>query len=308
MTDPRTFGLTAADGYTLGALRYPAAGTPTGRLVIAGATGVPQRFYGRFAAHAARQGIDTYTLDYRGVGASRPPSLRGFRMDYLDWARQDLAALLDHACASGDGPVWMVGHSFGGHAFGLLPGHVRVQRLVTFGTGAGWHGWMPRLEQLRVQFLWHVVGPLLVHTRGYLAWRALGLGEDLPRDVYRQWKRWCRWPRYFFEDPEMPGVIEQFAAVRTPIAAVNAVDDRWAPPASRDAFMSGYRGAPVERVTVAPAQLGVRRIGHLNYVRPGSEALWDATLQWLREGGAWPMGGLAPGEREAATLRPGPAA
>jgi predicted alpha/beta hydrolase len=34
----------------------------------------------------------------------------------------------------------------------------------------------------------------------------------------------------------------------------------------------------------------VRHIGHLNYVRPGAEALWDATLRWLRAGGTWPMG------------------
>jgi predicted alpha/beta hydrolase len=63
-------------------------------------------------------------------------------MAYLDWAHQDLTAAVDQM-ASDDVPLFMVGHSFGGHAFGLLPNHDRVARFYTFATGAGWHGWMP---------------------------------------------------------------------------------------------------------------------------------------------------------------------
>ena len=279
---PVPLPLQAADGYPLHAMAYAPTGAPVGRLIVAGATGVPQRFYAPFARAAAAEGFAVWTLDYRGVGRSRPASLRGFRMDYLDWARLDLAALLDHVAAQGDGPVWMVGHSFGGHALGLLPGHERIARFVTFATGAGWHGWMPPLERVRVQLLWRVVGPLLVATTGYLAWNRLGLGEDLPRDLFLQWRRWCRWPRYFFEDPALPGLADAFAAVRTSIRAVNATDDRWAPPASRDAFMAAYRNAPVEAVTLEPRTLGLAAIGHMGYFRPSARALWHEALDWLR--------------------------
>lgn len=279
---PQTISLPAADGYPLQTLRYAPMGEPVGRLIIAGATGVPQRFYSRFAQFAAAQGIDVWTLDYRGIGLSRPASLRGFRMDYLDWARLDLAALLDHVAAQGQGPLWMVGHSFGGHAFGLLPGHERVERFATFATGAGWHGWMPRLEQLRVLLMWRVVGPMIVRTKGYLAWSLLGMGEDLPRDVFLQWRRWCQWPRYFFDDPAQRGLAEQFARVRIPIRAINASDDKWAPPSSRDAFMAAYVNAQLESVTVRPSDLGMPAIGHMDYFRPPAAALWQQTLDWLR--------------------------
>ena len=277
----RPLALHAADGYPLQATAYSPAGIPQGRLIVAGATGVPQRFYARFARYAAEQGIAVWTLDYRGIGLSRPGTLRGFRMDYLDWARLDLAALLAHVDAQGEGPLWMVGHSFGGHAIGLLPAHQRIRRIVTFATGAGWHGWMPPLERLRVRFLWRVIGPLLVGASGYLSWSRLGMGEDLPRDLFLQWRRWCQWPRYFFEDPELPGLAAQFAEVRTPIRAVNAVDDRWAPPASRDAFMAHYRNAEVDLVTLDPRALGLRDIGHMGYFRPHAMALWADTLAWL---------------------------
>ena len=281
MDTPEDIAFQASDGYTLRAKRFVPRGPAAGRLIVAGATAVPQGFYARFAATAAARGHEVWTLDYRGVGLSAPPTLRGFRMSYLDWAQLDLAALIDLVAARGDAPLRMVGHSYGGHALGLLPNHAKVQRLATFATGAGWHGWMPPLERLRVHVLWRVIGPLLVQTRGYLAWSALGLGEDLPRDIFYQWRRWCGWPRYFFEDPALPDLAARFAAVRTPIRAVNAIDDKWATPASRDAFMAAYSGAPVERVTLEPRALGLREIGHMGYFRTPAAPLWDEALDWL---------------------------
>ena len=274
--------LAAADGFRLMALRYAAQGRPRGHLVVAGATGVPQGFYRRFAQHAAAQGFHVLTLDYRGIGLSRPASLRGFEMDYLDWARLDLAAAVDAVPEDGL-PLVMVGHSYGGHAFGLLPNHARVARFATFATGAGWHGWMPWAERLRVLAMWRVLGPLLTRWKGYLPWSLLGMGEDLPLPVYRQWRRWCGFPRYFFDDPALHGLrlADRFAAVRTPIWALNALDDHWAPPASRDAFMAAYRNAACRRVDLHPASLGLRRIGHMGYFRPSARPLWDETLAWL---------------------------
>ena len=86
--------LPALDGYPLTATLYHAP-QPRAQLVIAGATGVPQGFYRRFAEYAAQRGFSTLTLDYRGIGQSKPDTLRGFKMDYLDWAHLDLAAAVD---------------------------------------------------------------------------------------------------------------------------------------------------------------------------------------------------------------------
>ncbi len=278
-----TVHLQAADGYRLTALRYPAVGTAFGQLVVAGATGVPQRFYRRFAEHAAGQGFTTLTLDYRGIGLSRPATLKGFRMEYLDWARLDLAAAVE-TMADGRLPLFMVGHSFGGHAFGLLPNHTKVARFYTFATGAGWHGWMPPLERLRVLAMWRVLGPVLTRWKGYLPWSLLGMGEDLPLNVYRQWRHWCQYPRYFFDDPAMAqATAEAFASVRTPIVAANALDDLWAPPTSRDAFMSAYRNTHWQAVTLDPRRHGLGPVGHLGYFRPQAQSLWEGVLDWFRQ-------------------------
>ena len=274
--------LTPRDGYPIQALRYAARGAVRGHLIVAGATGVPQTFYRPFAEFASARGYTTLTLDYRGIGQSKPASLKGFRMSYLDWAHQDLAAAVD-AMAHDRVPLFMLGHSFGGHAFGLLPNHERVARFYTFATGAGWAGWMPLAERLKVAFLWHAVGPLLVRLKGYLAWRRFGFGEDLPLGVYRDWKHWCRFPRYFFDDPAMPHVAARFARVTTPIVAANALDDLWASPASRNAFMTGYRNSPWRAVNIDPRRGGLGPIGHMGYFRRKAEPLWREVLDWFDE-------------------------
>jgi predicted alpha/beta hydrolase len=284
MSNPESLTLTTADGYSIAAKHYRAQGPVRAHLVIAGATGVPQGFYRRFCEYATSCGYEVMTLDYRGIGLSKPDDLNGFRMDYLDWARQDLAAAVE-AMATPALPLYMIGHSYGGHAFGLLPNHDKVDGLYTFATGAGWHGWMPKLEQLRVRLLWNVIGPVIVRVKGYLAWSWMGMGEDLPIDVYRQWKHWCSFPHYFFEDPEMGHLKAGFDSVRSPILACNALDDLWARPRSRDAFMAGYRNANVQKLDIDPRQLGVGPIGHMGYFKASAHPLWEGALAWLEQHG-----------------------
>lgn len=276
--------LTAADGYPLAATLYPATGPTRAHLVMAGATGVPQGFYRRFAQYASAQGYAVMTLDYRGIGRSRPATLKGFRMDYLDWGRLDLAAAVEAMSRPGL-PLYVVGHSYGGHAFGLLPNHDKVDGLYTFATGAGWHGWMPLLERIRVLFMWRILGPLIVRTKGYLAWNWMGMGEDLPIDVYRQWKHWCSYPRYFFQDPQMGHLASAFDSVRSPIMACNALDDLWARPRSRDAFMAGYRNVQWQATDIDPRAAGLGPIGHMGYFKASCQPLWQGALAWLEQNG-----------------------
>ena len=180
--------------------------------------------------------------------------------------------------------VRLIGHSFGGHAFGLLPNHRKVARFYTFATGAGWHGWMPALEQWKVKIMWNILGPLMTRWKGYLAWSKLGMGEDLPLDVYSDWKRWCSYPRYFFDDPSMGDQVQDlFDDVTTPIVAANATDDLWAPPASRDAFMAGYRYTDLQSVDIRPQERGLGAIGHMGYFRRQAQPLWEDALQWFGE-------------------------
>lgn len=251
-----------------------------GRIIVAGATGVPQGFYRRFAQFASHQGFETLTFDYRGIGESKPDTLKGFEMDLLDWGKLDLAAAVDFM-SKDDVPLYVIGHSYGGHAFGLLPNHHKVAGFYVYGTGAGWHGYMPLSEQAKVLTMWNVVLPVLTWWKGYCAWKVLGMGEDLPRQAFYQWRHWCRFQHYFFDDPAMRGIEKLYQAVHTPIVAANALDDLWAMPESRDAFVQHYSSASVTRVDLSPQLLG-GKIGHMGYFRRGAEPLWQVSLDWFK--------------------------
>jgi predicted alpha/beta hydrolase len=282
MTTSNALSLTTADGCALAASHFAAPGDQF--IVMAAATAVPRWFYTRFAEFAQSRGIHVITTDYRGIGESRRMPLKGFEMEYADWSRYDLAAAVDYAAQRGK--VWLVGHSLGGHAIGQLPRPNILQAAYLCGAGAGWHGWMPRPERYRAWLMWNLVGPITTRLYGYHPMSKFGMGEDLPMGVYRDWKRWCAHPHYFFDDPLAQAITDKFADVHIPIAASVSTDDLWAPPASRDAFFKGYRNAPVVPIDHTPQSLGVAQVGHMGYFRSQVGAkLWPQILQWLGQHG-----------------------
>jgi predicted alpha/beta hydrolase len=274
--------LTAQDGYSLAASHYAANSEQF--IVIGSATAVPRWFYAKFAEFVQARGINVVTTDYRGIGESKYGSLKGFEMDYADWSRYDLAAAVDYAAQRGR--VYLVGHSLGGHAIGQLPDPNVLQAAYLCGVGAGWHGWMPRPERYRAWALWNIAGPIATRLYGYQPMSKFGIGEDIPMGVYRDWKRWCAHPHYFFDDPEAKAITNKFADVHIPLAAAVSTDDLWAPPASRDAFFKGYSNAPVDAIDLDPHSLGVTQIGHMGYFRSQVGArLWPQVLSWLGKHG-----------------------
>jgi predicted alpha/beta hydrolase len=277
--------LTATDGYKLAATVYSpdttAPGTPQW-IVIGCATAVPRGFYKRFCEYAASRGVQSIVADYRGIGGSKRGSLKGFKMDYADWSTLDLAAAVQYAHERGD--VYMVGHSLGGHALGQLPDPSVIKAAYFCGSGAGWAGWMPFAERIKVWSLWNVIGPVATTILGYQSMSKFGMGEDIPLGVYRDWKRWCSYSRYFFEDPapDAKAIAAKFERVRMPVAAAVSTDDLWAPPKSRDAFFSGYTKTKVEPIDLTPQGLQVAQIGHMGYFRKEvGAALWPQIMDWL---------------------------
>lgn len=65
----------ALDGCRLSAYLYRTKGEPIGNIIMAGATGVSQRFYKRFAEYACNRGYNVLTMDYRGIGESKGAAL-----------------------------------------------------------------------------------------------------------------------------------------------------------------------------------------------------------------------------------------
>src|SRR5690606_32806448 len=90
--------ISARDGYLLaGNLFVPSNREPAVVVVVNSATAVPRKYYYGFARYLAGRGAATLTYDYRGIGGSAPPCLRGFKARMRDWAERDVAGAIDWA-------------------------------------------------------------------------------------------------------------------------------------------------------------------------------------------------------------------
>lgn len=272
----------ALDGYPLAAC-VVAPPAPRAVLLVSGGTGIPKEFYARFARHAAARGYAVLLFDYRGIGGSRPRSLRGFEAAMRWWGERDMPGVLAWATARYPGlPRLMVGHSAGAQLFGLMPNHADVHALLAIAAGSGYWRLLQAPYRYFTLLVWYGLVPLSVATLGYLPARRLGLGEDLPRGVALEWRDWCLTDPYLgarlgdtMRDPH-------YDRVTTPIAAWAMTDDPIAHPASSRALFRLYPRAPVTHVAIDPRDLGSGPVGHLGFFRPQfRESLWDRALAWL---------------------------
>ncbi len=258
---------------------YHPPGEPHGAVLLAPAIGVPQRFYRDFASWLAERGYLVVTFDYQGIGESARGPLRELEVDVLGWARDDGSAVLDAlSAAAGDLPLFWLGHSLGAQIVPLVEGHQRIARIITIAAGSGY--WRDNSPQIRRQawLLWHGLAPLLTPLFGYFPGKRIGAVGDLPAGVIRQWRRWCLHPEYLVGAEGEP-MQRAFDAVTTPLVSLSFSDDEMLSAQSTAALHGFYRSAPKTMHRIAPADVGVARIGHFGFFRPAlRDALWEPHL------------------------------
>jgi predicted alpha/beta hydrolase len=247
-------------------------------VVVNAATAVPRQFYRHIAASLAEAGYNALTWDYRGIGGSRPPSLRGFEARARDWVLLDMAGVIDWAVSElRPERLFLVGHSFGGQTAGMLDNAAAVDGMATMSAQSGYWGRQGGAQKVVVFLHAWLSLPLLPRIFGLMPMRRFGLGEDLPRGVALEWGRWCRHPDYLLGDSSLP--LHRYADFTASVLAYSFGDDAWGTPASVDAMMSAYPN--VERRHVEPRDAGLARIGHVGFFRPESEALWADMIGWF---------------------------
>lgn len=270
----------ARDGYRLAGTLYRPR-TPNRRAVLLqGAAGVQQEYYGKFAEYLAARGFAALTFDYRGIGRSRPAKLRGFKASMRDWAEKDISGALDYLGRATHGArIIGIGHSFGGQAFGIVPGNERYVAVVTVGVQSGyWKHWRGA-GRAGMWLVTHVVLPAMSRLCGYVPARVFGQGEDLPAGVAREWASWCRHPGYIVG---ALGAQEAYARFTAPIRAYSMGDDAYAPIAAVEAFLEFYPNAVRMLERVDPAQLGEEAIGHFGFFRERfKDTLWKDAADWM---------------------------
>ncbi|WP_428032112.1 alpha/beta hydrolase family protein [Ancylobacter sp.] len=290
-SEPRAVAITCRDGVTLRGHVW-AAPSPTvhGAVVVMPATGVAARYYHRYARFLAGHGFTVLTFDYRGIGLSRPVSLRGCRYRWRDWGERDADAALRFMTGEAGGPLMVVGHSIGGFLPGLAESSAAITRMLTMGAQYAW--WRDYAPSQRAGLFakWHLAMPVLTALFGYFPGKRLGWLEDLPAGVAHEWS--FRGPRFETSHPraEREAVRTRMAGVRADILAVAMADDPLGTVPALARTLAYYTGARRTLVKLAPADYGREAIGHFSLFHDSHrEGFWADTLVWLRDGrNPWP--------------------
>lgn len=273
----------AADGQVLSGRHFPPR-QPRGAVLLCGATGVRQRFYGHFAQWLTARGYAVLTFDYRGLGDSlQQVHVRHSPARKQDWGELDMPAALDWLEGQYPRqPLHLIGHSAGGQLIGLMHNHRKLTSVVQVASSSGYVGNIRMPLRFAARVLLSVYIPATARLLGYVPTKYMGWGEDLPAEVAGQWARWCLRPGYVANAFGRDVHRHYYDEFSTPILSIIAADDPIATVANVTDLLRLFPAAPVRRVTIEPRQWGRKAVGHIDIFRPSSMELWPVIAEGLQ--------------------------
>lgn len=274
---PLQIEIKTQDGQSL-AGKFYSPDSPKKAVLIFGAIGVSQNYYGPLAKFLAQNACAVLTFDPRGMGESLNGSLSKVDADMFTWVKYDaeaaLQALLSHVSNT---PVTWIGHSVGGQMIPLTPSHNKVSKFITIASGSGW--WKENSPELRkrVWMLWYGFVPLLTPIFGYFPGAKLNMVGNLPKGVILQWRRWCLNSQYLM-GVEGSAIKKLYDDFRYPMTSLSFTDDEMMSERSINSLHGFYSSAPKKMLRFSPKELNRKRIGHFGFFRSEHKDLWERLI------------------------------
>jgi len=275
-----------------GTLYRPAA-EPRVVVCVAAATGVSSRLYRPFAAFLAERGYAVIIFDLPWLGLSFPD---GTDIKSEDSKREALIAAGTSAKFSKDwagaidaclgllrdryprAELVHVGHSNGAHLLALCPNRRHVARALYMSAATPFCEYYPEpSERYEVnEQLWAEADEL-----GYWPSKSIGLGDDLPIGMGREWTEWQYHPRYwagFFPDHASTHQVRTLSIWPTddPVGSIEKIDKS----------LHCLDIADCTRLAIDPERQGWPACGHIQSFGPGQKPfLWSLVmLPWIESG------------------------
>ncbi|NSX53406.1 alpha/beta hydrolase family protein [Parasulfitobacter algicola] len=252
-------------------------GVVTAVCILQGATGIPHGYYKAFANWLAeKKGIACLTFDYRDFGASLTGPMAQSKVLMSDWGLVDQQVARDWlADAFPDVPLWVIGHSLGGLMLPFQQRLDQIDRVICVASGPvnikdhPWH------YKPKAYVFWHAHGPVLAQMFGYLPGRFSGINEDLPKNVYFQWRRWCTSRDFNASDIGKRLPQPDVMGIKAPTKFVAIQDDPMVPPQAVWRHMQSFKDAPITQLLIKPKGYGLGKIGHLSVFAKRNSVIWD---------------------------------
>ncbi|WP_180081984.1 MULTISPECIES: alpha/beta fold hydrolase [unclassified Acinetobacter] len=265
------------DGYELSARFYPHQTTSKHALpiLICPATGITKTFYNSYATWLTEQGHDVLVFDFRGIGESLHGPLKQSTASIVQWGQLDIPAAIDTLINKTQAAqVIILGHSAGGQLLGIVPNYNKVAKVVAVSGSTGHVKDLKGRTKLLAPVMFNIIFPIARYTLGYGPTNAIGMGENLPKDVAREWAQFCSKPGYVLNALGKTVQQDFHAQVNCPITAVWSTDDEIATKANVKDLLRLYPNAPTDMIELNPKATGHKAIGHMLMFKSSHKNLW----------------------------------
>lgn len=284
MNSVESFWISCKDGYQLAAQFYPVLNSDKPYpILICPATGITKNFYHVFAQWLNQQGYPVLSFDFRGIGESLHGALKDSTASINDWGMYDIPAaieaLLNRTQAE---KVIIVGHSAGGQLLGIASNYHKVAKVLAIAGSTGHVKGLKGKTKVLAPVMFNIIFPVSSLVKGYGATQFIGMGENLPKNVAKQWAEFCSKPGYVMNAIGKTIFEDYHQQIQCPITSFWATDDEIATHSNVKDLLRLYPNAQTKLIELNPQQLGYKRIGHMLMFKKSHQKIWPILESELR--------------------------
>lgn len=251
-------------------------------MLINSATGVKQQIYFSFAKYLAENGFTVITYDYRGIGKSKPKTMRGFNASMRVWGIVDFKTLTNFIQKEYPKHIkFCLGHSVGALILGMNEYSKNFEQFIFVGTQDAYIGNLTISVAVTALLGFGIALPVMTSFFGYFPAHRFGLGESLPKGVAFDWRTLILNKKSTSRLYEKIGAnISKELSQKTFI--INAEDDSWVTQKGMQKLLKNvYPNLKTTFREIKITESEKHEIGHVNFFRSFNKKLWKIVLDEL---------------------------
>lgn len=253
-------------------------------VIIAPATGIRKEFYYAFSRNLAENGFATLTFDNRGIGESKGDSINYSNASLTNWGKLDMTATLEYMKKEFPKRNYhIIGHSAGGQLVGLMNNAKEIKSMFNFGSSSGSLHYSKYPFKLKSYFWLNLYIPISNLIFGHTKSQWVGMGEPLPKNVGKEWTKWCNGKGYVKVDLDTKIKNHLYYDINLNSIWVHAKDDEIANYKNVKDMIRVYTKIDSKILTLSPKEYGFKDIGHMKFFSKKRKELWNIAIDWLNK-------------------------
>jgi predicted alpha/beta hydrolase len=246
--------------------------SPRASVLVLPALGVAAAYYAPLAETLSRRGLAVAAVDHRGIGGSSVRVRRGVDFGYAALSEDTRIVI-----RSTTPPVFVLGHSLGGHVGALAAAEgAALAGIALIASGTPYHERFVARVSRWIRFGTAVI-PRIADVVGYYPGTLLGFGGSEARTLMTEWAAVARTGHFVVDGENRDNALAQVAL---PVLAVSLDHDWMAPASAVDHLVEKMPRAAVQRVHLSDAPR--ETLHHFRWARHPAPIV-EIVDRWIQE-------------------------